>query len=276
MSGNFRTCFIAGAFAVAVFAPLASAQQSEAPPDFSSANFGWVTMRNITPMPGSPPPVGQEPGRPLVNNNTGAQPTFPYADLNNPNLTPFALDGLKKANAMSDSGFAMYSRASRCWSVGVPAALNTPVQPIFFVQTPKEITTISQGDQIIRHIYMNVPHSANPKPSWYGESVGHFEGDTLVVDTIAQDTRTFIDNFRTPHGDKLHVVERYHLAEGGKTLDVQVMIEDPASFIRPVNLLMHYRKAQGGIIESRCADGESLNPFGQKEEPIPVANRPDF
>jgi hypothetical protein len=96
------------------------------------------------------------------------------------------------------------------------------------------------------------------------------------VDTIAQDTRTFIDNFRTPHSDKLHVVERYHLINGGDTLETQVTIEDPASFIKPVQLQMRARKAQGGIIESRCADGESFNPFGQKEEPIPVANKPDF
>ncbi|HEX5278758.1 MAG TPA: hypothetical protein VFW28_01640 [Micropepsaceae bacterium] len=276
MSGTLTKSLVTGAAIAAVLAFAASAQPSEAPPDFSSISFGWVTMRAVTPMPGSPAPVGQDASRPLVPNNTGKQPTFPYADLTNSNLTPFALEGLKKANAMSDSGFAMYSRASRCWAVGVPVAMNSVVQPIYFVQTAKEITTISQGDQIVRHIYMNVPHSANPKPSWYGESVGHFEGDTLVVDTIAQDTRTFIDNFRTPHSDRLHVVERYKLIDGGKTLEAQVMIEDPASFIRPVNLVMHYRKAQGPIIESRCADGESFNPFGQQEEPIPVANKPDF
>jgi hypothetical protein len=193
-------------------------------------------------------------------------------------LTPFALDGLKKANDLADTGFAMYSRASRCWATGVPVALNSVVQPIFFIQTAKEVITIGQGDQTVRHIYMDVPHSANPKASWYGESVGHYEGEWLVVDTIALDTRTFIDNFRTPHSDKLHVVERYHLINGGDTLEAEVTIEDPASFIKPVHAQMRSRKAQapGGIIESRCADGESVNPFGQKEEPIPVASRPDF
>jgi len=211
-----------------------------------------------------------------VANNTGQQPTFPYADLNNANLTPFALEGLKKANALADTGFAMYSRGSRCWATGVPVAINSVVQPIFFIQTPKEVITIGQGDQTVRHIYMDVPHSTNPKPSWYGESVGHYEGEWLVVDTIGQDTRTFIDNFRTPHSDKLHVVERYRLTNGGDNLETEVIIEDPASFIKPVQLKMRARKAQGGIIESRCADGESFNPFGQKEEPIPVANRPDF
>jgi hypothetical protein len=272
-----RTLFVASAVIAVGFASGTLAQPGKSYPDFSSASFGWVSMRGgIVAMPGSPAPVGQDPQRPLVANNTGKQPTFPYADLSNPNLTPFARDGLKKANALADSGFAMYSRASRCWASGVPVALNSVVQPIFFIQTPREVTTISQGDQVVRHIYMDVPHSPNPKPSWYGESVGHYEGEWLVVDTIAQDTRTFIDNFRTPHSDKLHVVERYHLIDGGNTLEAEVTIEDPASLIQPVHIQMHSRKSQGPIIESRCADGESFNPFGQKEEPIPVASRPDF
>ena len=71
----------------------------------------------------------------------------------------------------------------------------------------------------VRHIYLNVPHSANPKPSWYGESVGHYEGgDTLVIDTIGQTDRTFADNYRTPHSEKLHVTERFHLTNDGKNL----------------------------------------------------------
>ena len=65
---------------------------------------------------------------------------------------------------------------------------------------------------------MNVPHSKNPKPSWYGESVGHYEGDELVVDTIGLNDKTFVDNYRTPHTDQIHVVERFKLIEDGKTL----------------------------------------------------------
>jgi len=63
---------------------------------------------------------------------------------------------------------------------------------------------IWQMDQQVRHVYLNVPIRRIQR-SWYGESVGHYEGDTLVVDTIGQDTRTFVDNYRTPHGEKLHV-----------------------------------------------------------------------
>ena len=272
-----RTSFVAGAVVAAALASGALAQPSKSTPDFSSNDFGWVSMRGgVVPMPGSPPPVGQDPSRPLVANNTGQQPTFPYADLNNANLTPFARDGLKKANALADTGFAMYSRASRCWATGVPVALNSVVQPIFFIQTPKEVITISQGDQIVRHIYLDVPHSKNPKPSWYGESVGRYEGDWLVVDTIAQDTRTFIDNFRTPHSDKLHVTERMRMVEQGKFLEVELLIDDPAVFIKPLHVTKRARRVQANLLEWRCADGEMNNPFVQGADPLPTASTADF
>src|SRR6266436_10101418 len=120
-----RTSFVASAVVAAGFASGTLAQPSNASPDFSSSSFGWVSLRGgVVPMPGSPRPVGQDPQRPLVANNTGQQPTFPYADLSNPNLTPFAKDGLRKVNEASDAGFAMYSRESRCWHTGVPVYLN--------------------------------------------------------------------------------------------------------------------------------------------------------
>src|ERR1700758_3885795 len=86
----------------------------------------------------------------------------------------------------------------------------------YFIQTPKEVVMIYHDVQQIRHVYLDIPPSANPKPSWYGESVGHYEGDELVIDTIGQSTRTFVDLYRTPHTDKLHVVERWKMGEDGK------------------------------------------------------------
>ena len=268
-----RIVLLAGALVSAT--QMACAQN--AVPDFSSNNAGWTGMGGMVAMPGSPPPVAQDPSRPLVGNNLpGQQPTFPYADLSNPNLTQFAKDGLRKVNQASDAGFAMYSRESRCWHTGVRVYLNNPAQPTFFLQTPKQVTMIWQMDQQVRHVYMDVPHSAKPKPSWYGESIGHYEGDTLVVDTIGQDTRTFIDNFRTPHSDRLHVVERYRLIDGGNTMEAEVTIEDPVSLIQPLHVVKHWRKVQGPMTESRCADGESVNPYRQKTDPLPTASRPDF
>jgi hypothetical protein len=246
-------------------------------PDFSGGNAGWVTIgTDWTPVPGSPPPVGSDPAHPYVPNNTGAQPTFRLADVNNPNLTQFAKEALKKANDEMLGGKAMYSRESRCWATGVPSYLLNPGGPTFFIQSPQEVTMIWQMDHQVRHVYLNVPHSANPKPSWYGESVGHYESDTLVVDTIGQNTQTFLDNYRTPHSEKLHVIERFRLINDGKGLEVRVTMEDPATFVEPVQVVHRWRRVQGPIIESTCAEGEMNNPFKQDTEPLPRADRADF
>ena len=272
-----RSQLFAGGAVAALLCADAALAQNAAPPDFSADNTGWVSIgTDYVPVPGGPKPVTFDPAHRYVPNGSGEQPTFRVADLNNPILTPFAKDGLKKANDMVLKGFAMYARESRCWMTGVPTYLLNPAQPTFILQQPREITMLWQMDQQVRHIYMNVPHSKNPKPSWYGESVGHYEGDTLVVDTIGQNTKTFIDNYRTPHSDKLHVVERFHLVEGGKTLQADITIEDPVALTQPLHVIHQWRKVQGPMTESRCADGESFNPFGQQAEPIPTASKADF
>ena len=250
---------------------------TKAPPDFSAGNAGWVTIgTDWIALPGGPPPVTFDPAHPYVGNNTGKQPTFRVADIDNPNLTQFAKDALRKANDEVLRGKAMYARESRCWATGVPVFLLNPGGPTYWVQTPDRITMIWQMDHQVRHVYLNVPHSANPKPSWYGESVGHYDGDVLVVDTIGQNTQTFIDNYRTPHSEQLHVVERYHLVQGGKTLQAEVTIEDPAVFIKPLQVVHRWRRMEGTIVESTCAEGEMANPFKQDVEPIPTASKSDF
>jgi hypothetical protein len=246
-------------------------------PDFSSGNTSWVTMgTDWTAVPGAPRPVGCDPAHPCVANNTGKQPTFRVADINNPNLTPFAKEELKKSNEEVQRGKAMYTREARCWATGVPAFLLNPGGPSYWLQTHDKIAIIWQLDHQVRHIYLNVPHSANPKPSWYGESVGHYEGGSLVVDTIAQNSRTFVDNYRTPHSEKLHVVERYYLINDGKMLEANVTMEDPEVFIQPLQVTHQWRREHGTLLESSCAEGEMNNPFQQDAEPIPRADKLDF
>jgi hypothetical protein len=269
--------FLGAGAAIAPALAQVTAKENVGPPDLSAGNAGWVTVgTDWTAVPGGPPPVTSDPAHPYVPNNTGKQPTFRVADLNNPNLTQFAKDALKKSNDEVLRGKAMYARESRCWATGVPAYLLNPGGPTYWLQTPEKVTMIWQMDHQVRHVYLNVPHSANPKPSWYGESVGHYEGDTLVVDTIGQNAQTFVDNYRTPHSEKLHVVERYHLVDGGKTLQAEVTIEDPAVFIQPLHVVHRWRRMQGTIIESTCAEGEISNPFKQDVEPIPTAEKADF
>jgi len=214
------------------FAAIAGADAQSAPvPNFDGGVTGWVHVLNATfpPVPGSPSPVVQDPGHPF-----GAG-TWRIGDLSNPNLKPWVKDVMKKDNDEIDRGKIAFQARSSCLPSGIPNMF-LPGNPLLVVQSPKEVLMIKQGGQEVRHIYLNMPHSAVVKPSWYGESVGHYDGEWLVVDTIALDTRTFIDNFRTPHSDKLHVVERYHLINGGDTLEADVTIEDPASFIRPVHV----------------------------------------
>jgi hypothetical protein len=116
-----------------------------------------------------------------------------------------------------------------------------------------------------------VPHSANLKPSWYGESVGHYEGDTLVIDTIGQSTKTFVDNFRTPHSEKLHVVERWKTIDEGKQIQVHITVDDPDTFNQPWQATKLFQKRQATLQEEACAENNS-----QFEYHVPVADKADF
>jgi hypothetical protein len=272
-----RHSVTAGLLACLMCAGVAPALAQQGPPDFSASTVGWVSVGGEwTPLPGSPPPVRQDPAHRYVPNNVSEQPTFRIADINNPNLTQFAKDSLRKANEEVLAGKPMWSRSARCWATGVPAFLLTPAQPMFFVQTPQQVSMIAQHDNDVRRIYMNVPHSANPKPSWYGESVGHYEGDTLVIDTIGLNDKTFVDNFRTPHSEKLHVVERLRLVEGGKFLEAEVLIDDPAVFLKPLQVTKRSRRVEASLAEWRCAAGEMSNPFANGADPLPMAQKADF
>jgi hypothetical protein len=281
MSNMKHKLLLAGAL-IAGLAFAADAQNAS-PPDFMQGGMGWNPAGGMEPMPG-PSPVSQDPKVKYVPNNVGGQPTWRYADVNNPNLTEFAKSGLLKANQMVDGGFALYNRTSRCWQPGVPV-LNLSPGRTYFLQTPKEVYIIWQRDQIVRHVYLNVPHSKNPAPSWNGESVGHYEGDTLVVDTIGQTTKSFVDLYRTPHSDKLHVIERFRMTDNGAKLQLEMTIDDPVAFVKPWKGTRTWTKITalpttlGNVTgtyneEIRCMDGEMVNPLNQayaaKLEPLPT------
>ena len=136
---------------------------------------------------------------------------------------------------------------------------------------------IWQQDAQVRHVYLNQPHSADPKPSWYGESVGHYEGgDTLVVNTIAQNDQTFVDNYRTPHTTQMHVIERFKLIDGGRTIEINVHVEDPGAFNMPWNAIQRYRRTEDApMAEMVCAENNT-GYFGYDVVPLPHADKPDF
>jgi len=116
---------------------------------------------------------------------------------------------------------------------------------------PKEVIMVAQADNHQqRHIYLNVLHSPNVKPSWFGESVGTYEGDTLVVDTIGITTKAFVDDYQTPHTDKLHVVERYRMTDGGKAMEARVHVEDPGAFTMPWDAVQRYKRVEPIVAEN--------------------------
>jgi hypothetical protein len=250
----------------------AEAQQNV--PNFSSSEIGWVNMHyDFLPVAGEPGPTRTDPAHPFVPNNRGAQPTFRIADLANPNIKPWAKEVMKRENEKVLAGEIAITPRSSCMPAGVPGFfLWALFEPIHFVQTPKEVTMIFSGDAQVRRVYLDVPHSENPKPSWYGESVGHYEGDTLVVDTIGFNDRTALDGYRTPHTEKLHTIERWKLKEDGKVLEVTFRIEDPDTFNAPWSAIQQFRRVDRPMHEEICA--ENNTPLFDYH--MPVATKADF
>jgi len=288
---NDRAAVLAVLFLAGVALWPARAADTSPVPNFGmDSRVGWIAGvpgsnepigDDFLPPPSGPGPVTADPEHPYIDNQyavrIGRQPTFHVADLNNPILQPWVREELRKVNQRVLAGEAVYTPKERCWPIGVPAWLLYPVTPIYFLQTPKIVTMIWQEDHMFRHVYLTDKHSANVRPSWFGESIGHYEnGDTLVIDTIGLNTRTFVDQFRTPHSGQLHVVERYRLIEDGKAIEATATVEDPGAFTTVWRGMQHYRRVeQGPMQENVCAENNS-GFFELAAEPIPTAETPDF
>jgi hypothetical protein len=273
---GFTFIFISAATAL----PVQGAQNSAAIPNFSpDSSTGWLKPPGdefIQPESG-PGPVKADTSHPYISNAIASQETVKIADLTNPILQPWAIEKMRQENEAVLAGKIGFTARSRCWPHGVPGFLLYPVHPIIFIQTPTEVLMTWGQDFQLRHVYLDVPHSQNLKPSWYGESVGHYEnGDTLVVDTIGMNDRTYVDNYRTPHTTQLHVVERFRIVNG-TAMEVRVRVEDPGAFTTPWNAIQRYTHAEfGPMIEVSCAEGMMNDYFHLDQEPIPQANTPDF
>jgi len=253
----------------------------EAPvPNFApDPNTGWQAPEDefIAP-PSGPGPVLSDPAHPYLSfykYPRNEHPAYRVADLSNPILQPWTREALRKANERALSGTDVALPKERCWPVGVPGFDILPATPIYFLQMPQEVVMIWTQDHQVRHVWLNQIHSQHPKPSWFGESVGHYEGDTLVVDTIGIDTRTYVDNYFTPHTEQLHVIERYRMVEEGKTLEVVIRVEDPGAFTTPWSALQRYRRTQGPMPETVCAENNGDH-FNHGLLPMPQAAVTDF
>jgi hypothetical protein len=259
----------------------AAKTKNSAVPDFMADGTGWM-MINANATDYAPPlsgakPISNDPKYPHVGNlEKGLQPTDRVADVSNPILKPWAAAQMKKTNDEVLKGKVPFVATSTCWPGGVPAQLLVPTN-VYFIQKPNEVLIIWERDHWVRHIYLNQKHSAHPKPSWFGESVGHYEnGDTLVIDTIGLSDKpnSFVDNYRTPHTTQLHVTERWKL-NPGKGVEVSFTAEDPGTFNTPWGGMMRYRHIKGHMQEFACAENNT-NYFGLDEFPMPQATKADF
>jgi len=283
-TNSVRAALIVSLHAVTVATALAadsSAKQGAAVPDFTiDSKSPWLMVGDeLLPAPSGPGPVTFDKRYPYVDNaaarRTGTQPTYRVADLSNPILQPWAVEQMRKANDWVLAG--KVPARERCYPAGVPGwVVYTLAEPIFILQTEKQVTMINQGGPEVRPIYLDVPHSPNPKPSWYGESVSDYDGnDTLVAESIAISTETFIDSYGTPHTDQLHVVERYKLIDGGKMMEVLISIEDPGAFTTPWSAMQRFRRVPREWSEDICAEN-NLDFLQYEVVPLPQADKPDF
>lgn len=260
----------------------AAAASAQSLPAFAPDNVtSWVLERpaqdDFLPPPGGPGPVMSEPGHPYIPNGAGQQQTNRLADLTNPILKDWVIERMKKPNDDVRAGKVPFIARERCWPTGVPGfEVFAHAAGIYMVQTPKEVLIVQELDQQVRHIYMNVPHSKNPKPSWYGESVGHYENGELVVDTIGMNDKSFVDNYRTPHSDQIHVIERFAITNGGRTLQSTVTVDDPVAYNMRWSAVQRWKYSHARpILEEVCAENSDAF-FNYDVVPMPTATRPDF
>jgi len=245
---RISSLFVVLGLSLCSFAAASGAQAPGSGPTtakFSTPNLSGVWTRNLQRMG--------------AVKNLSPRTDVVIGDWQDPVLQPWAAALVRRHGDLEASGLAAPETKQTCWPGGVPNMLSVP-SSIELLQTPTQVTLLYTNDHQVRTIYMNQPHSKNLKPSWYGESVGHYEGDTLVVDTVGLHTHpmSLFDVFGTPHTEKLHVVERFHVVDGGKTLRVDIDVEDPGTFTKPFSMNARFGKVNYGFEEYVCAENNPL------------------
>jgi hypothetical protein len=268
-------------------------------PDFSGM---WVHpyFPGIEPPASGPGPVLNRLRRP----DGGNDPRRLVGDYANPILKPQAAEVVKRFGEISLAGATYPTPSNQCWPSGVPY--------IFFqigvqlLQQPDRITILHLRDHEVRRVPLNRPHPAAVAPSWYGDSVGHYVGDTLVIDTVGVRTgrpHAMLDMYGTPYSPAMHVVERYRLIDyddvkaamarnnrenvkisemdfdrnyRGKHLQLVFTVEDEGVFTQPWSATITYARPAHEWEEHVCAENivgfYSTGPGAA----VPAAGRPDF
>ena len=285
-----KSALLLSVFAASLVWPvIAIAQSNESAkiPDFSG---GWARIGEFVemfePIPGheGAGPMLVDPLHPHIQGGGGTETGLQWiADLDNPILKPETLAKLQLITEAGLQSIPHVKDEGMCQPSGVPMLWNRRGGAIQILQTPTQVTILNARDHQVRYIQLNVPHSEDPGHSWYGESVGHYEGgDTLVVDTIGQNDKTQIDRLGTTHSDQIHVVERIRLAPDGRSLEVQFTVEDPGAFTMPWSARVRSVNRNRNWDEQICAENNRFVgrvTVGGKITtivPTPTDDTPDF
>ena len=259
---------------------------------------------NFEPMPSGPQPLRNLSRRPDGTANAGQL----VGDYHNPILTPEAAAIVKQKGELATAGKGFANSQDQCRPIAPPF---TFAMQLGFAMLPTKdgnITIIYDQNANVRHIRMNAAHLATLVPSPMGDSVGHWEGDTLVIDTVGVkvDLFTSVDRFGTPQSDAMHVVERYQLIDGAVAkaavdtyekregtvggggrvagynpdtslngLQLDVTMEDPKVFTAPLTARVTYRRLITAWAESVCADNP-VEHYKDEWVGLPKADHPDF
>jgi hypothetical protein len=266
--------FFASACAAALLFGVSAAQAQHAP------NLSGVWAREAHNYP-----------KPYMAGRAGIKDGY-----NNEYLKPWVVELLNRDDLVTASGRPIVTAHSVCYPEGVPYVFGgTQIQ---ILQKPTEITMLFGDANQFRTIYLNRAHPAHVKPSWYGDSVGHFEGDTLVVDTVGIGVHPEAGSmgfFGTPHTDALHLVERYRFLRPGEKsmapppkndsfdadaviaegpiLRLSFTLEDPGAYKKPWSVTLDYLPLSSHLREYVCAENSRDKDLGPL---LPRAEVPDF
>jgi len=215
------------AAALLMSAMTAFAQPSAAPPDLAGI---WSPAR--VRGPGAPPPPAPLLLKPGYKERYDARRAQE-----------------REANARGEQ----LAATGLCDPYGMPGMMQVAVYPMEVIQTPKQVTIIAEAFSEVRRIYIGKAQAAldDVDPGYYGRSVGHWEGDTLAVDTIG--IKESVRGYQgMPHSDKMHITERIRRT-GPEALQDQITIEDPVVLEKPVTYTLAYKLLQNyEMVEFVC------------------------
>lgn len=167
---------------------------------------------------------------------------------------PWAAAEAKRRGDAQKAGTPITDSTAQCMPSGVPRIMGAPY-PIKIMQTNKEVVILHEVQHLFRLIYLNEDHPKDLEPTFMGHSVGHWEGDALVVDTTALNKDTLLNEAGDPHSEKLHMIEHWSKSADGKVLTDLLTIDDPGAYAKPWSIeYKYYWHPEIRLIEYICEE----------------------